>query len=435
MAHDSPIESASGRPKIYYGYWIIGVAFVAQFVSAGAQGYVVGTFFTPMTDDLGWTRSEFTIARTVGQFVMGFTGFIIGAQVDRYGSRPFMLIGIVILSSSMFMLGSIDELWQWVVLNGLILTAGSAMVGNLVVNTTLSKWFVERRGLAISLGAMGISFAGVAMVPAMTMVIDSTGWRDAWRILAVSVALLIVPLSFVMRRSPEDHGLYPDGKTAEEVAAGAAAAAGADFSNSLTRREALHTVSFYMLVLSFGLFGVVIGVMLLQAIPFMTDNGYSRNVASFMISLTSIPAVLSKPVWGFYTDKVDPRRLASAASAATGIALLLITLSVPAQNDLIVYPAFFLLGCAWGGMLPLQETIWASFFGRRYIGAVRSAGLPFALVLGAGAPLLASYYFDQVGNYDGAFFTIAGLNGLAAVMLLFVPRPMTAKSDKGETVR
>jgi len=337
-------RSRLGLSRIYYGYWLIGASFIAQFVAVGSQNYVVGTFFKPMTEDLGWTRSGYTIARTLGQLVMAVTGFLIGAQVDKHGARRFMMAGVAVLSSALLLLGSVQTLWQWILLNGLILTAGSAMIGNLVVNTTLAKWFVEKRGLAISLGAMGISFAGVALVPLATFLIDTFGWRVTWRLLAAGTAALILPLAFVMRRAPEDHGLYPDGRTADEVAAGAGAAAIADLGNSMTRREALRTLSFYMLVVAFGLFGVTIGVMLLQTIPFMTDEGYGRGLAALMITLTSIPALVSKPIWGFFIDRTDARRLAAGSSALTGLAMLIITLSVPVHHDLIVYGGFFLLG-------------------------------------------------------------------------------------------
>lgn len=72
------------RP-IYYGYWLIVAAFIAQFVSVGAQSYVIGPFMIPMTTELGWTRAEFTLPRTIGQVVMAFTGFFIGSLVDRKG--------------------------------------------------------------------------------------------------------------------------------------------------------------------------------------------------------------------------------------------------------------------------------------------------------------------------------------------------------------
>jgi MFS transporter, OFA family, oxalate/formate antiporter len=426
---ERPAIVVTSSPRIYYGYWLVGAAFIAQFVSVGAQNYIIGPFFEPMTTDLGWTRSEYTLARTLGMFVMAFTGFFVGAYVDRHGGRRLMMIGIVILSAAMFALSYVEELWQWILLNGLILTVGAALIGNLVVNVTLSKWFVEHRGRAIGWASMGVSMAGVALTPTATAIIDEWGWRAAWQIFAIGAVALILPLSFVMRRAPEDHGWNPDGRTAAQVAAGAGAKAMADFASSLTRSQALRTPTFYMLVIAFGMFMATIGVMLLQTIPFMTDAGYSRATASLMITVSSIPALVSKPVWGWLVDKWDGQKLASISAALTGTAMVLITLSVHTGSLPFVYFAFFVLGCGWGGLIPLQEVIWATFFGRRYLGAVRSAGLPFTIVLGAGAPLLASFYFDQVGNYDGVFYAVAGLNFGAAIVLLLIPRPLRSAAE------
>ena len=408
---------------VYYGYWLVGAAFVAQFVATGSQNYVIGVFLKPMTAELGWTRSEFTLSRTIGQVVMAVTGLVIGAYVDRRGGRRPMLIGITVLSIALFLCGSVQTLWQWLLLNGLLLTAGAAMVGNLVVNVTLSKWFVEKRGQVIGVAAMGVSFAGVVLPPLMTAVVEAWGWRTAWRALAVLAAALIYPVSLLMRRAPEDYGSYPDGRTAAQVAAGMGRAAARDFATSLTRAQALHSPSFYFVVLAFGLFALSIGVMLLQTIPFLTDAGYSRATASLMITLTSVPALVTKPVWGYFIDKTDPKRLASLGAALNGLALAVIVAGVRLGMDPVVYVGFFTLGCGWGGMIPLQEVVWASFFGRRYLGAVRSAGLPFSIILSAGGPLFTSAYYDAVGNYDGAFLTIAALSLLAAGLILLVRRP------------
>jgi OFA family oxalate/formate antiporter-like MFS transporter len=409
--------------RVYYGYWLVAAAFIAQFVAVGSQNYVIGVFFKPMTDDLGWTRSEFTLSRTLGQLVMAFTGFFIGAYVDRHGGRRLMTAGVTVLAAALLLTSWVQTLWQWLILNGLILTVGAAMVGNLVVNVTLSKWFVEKRGRVVGFAAMGVSFAGIVLPPLMTVIVDAWGWRAAWRVLAIGAAALIYPISLMMRRAPEDHGLYPDGKTAAQVAAGQGRAAAIDYASSLTRREALHTASFYLIVLAFSLFALSISVMLLQTIPFMTDAGYSRGVASLMITLTSIPALLTKPIWGYYMDRTPPKRLAALGAAMTGISVMVIVLGVRASLDTLVFAGFFVLGCGWGGLIPLQEVIWASFFGRRFLGAVRSAGLPFSLALSASGPLLVSLYYDSHGNYNGAFLIVAALNLVAAVLMLFVPRP------------
>ncbi|MBD3647683.1 MAG: MFS transporter [Pseudomonadales bacterium] len=414
---------ATPKPKIYYGYWLILASFIAQFVAVGCQNYVIGPFMIPMTEDLGWTRAEFTIPRTIGQVIMATTGFFVGAYVDKFGARRFMLFGVALLGCSLYSLSLIETLWQWVALNGFILTIGAALIGNLVVNVTLSKWFVDFRGRAIAFAAMGVSFAGVLLTPLTTWVIDAEGWRAAWQWLSLGAVLLIIPVALTMRRSPEDYGLVPDGRSREYMSSGKGEKALADFANSMTRREAVRTSSFYMLVVAFGLFGITIQVMLLQTVPFMTDAGHSRTVAALMITVASIPALLSKPVWGWLIDGLDAKPLASTSAALTGGSLMLIVFAVQSGAMIWVYIGFGLLGFGWGGMIPLQEVIWATFFGRRYIGAVRSAALPFSLFLTAGAPLATSWYFDVVGNYDGAILTVATCNLFSAAMILAIPVP------------
>jgi hypothetical protein len=90
---------AGMRTPVYYGYWLIGASFLAQFVSIGIYSYVLSAFMVPMCDELGWTRAEYTIARSVGQVVMALTGFCIGAQVDRLGGRPLMGGGPVVVGA------------------------------------------------------------------------------------------------------------------------------------------------------------------------------------------------------------------------------------------------------------------------------------------------------------------------------------------------
>jgi sugar phosphate permease len=409
--------------RIYYGYWIVFAAFFAQFVSLGILSYTLGAFMTPMIEALGWSRAEFTLSRSISQVVMAITGFIMGGYVDRLGGRPLMLTGTVILATALVGHSFITTLWQWIVLNGLVLTVGCAMIGNLVVNVTLAKWFVEKRGLAVAWSAMGVSFAGVVITPLLTLLIDEYGWRFAWQVLGVASVIILIPISMLMRRAPEDHGLHPDGRSDADVLAGHAQRAADDFARSLTRVQALHTLSFYALVLAFGLFSINIVVMLLQAIPYLTDAGFGRTEAAFAITVASIPAMVSKPVWGFFIDRMRPQPLASISSALTAISLVCIVASVAQGELMLIYASFFLLGVGWGGMIPLQEVIWGSFFGRRYLGAVRSAGLPVALGLSAAAPWLVSLYHDSFGAYDGALLIVAGLNMLSAVMLLVISPP------------
>jgi MFS family permease len=409
--------------RLYYGYWLVGAAFLAQFVAMGMYSYVLGSFMTPMFEELGWSRAEFTTTRTLGQVVMAAVGVFVGATVDRVGGRPVMLVGTTLLAVTLCLHSLVDSLWVWLFLNGVLMTVGCAMVGNLVVNITLSKWFVLNRGKAVAWAAMGVSFGGIALTPVATWLIDTIGWRAAWIWLGAGAAVLLYPVALMMRRAPEDHGLRPDGHTIEEVARGAGERARIEFAESYTRREALRTYSFYALVVAFGFFSINIVVLLLQTVPYLTDYGFSRNEAAFALFVASVPAMLSKPVWGYLIDRTPAQPLAAISATVTGIALFLIVFAVADQHLIWIYVAYFVLGIGWGGMIPMQEVIWASFFGRRFIGSIRGAGMPFSLLLGASAPWLVSYYHDRVGTYDGALLVVAGLNVLSGFLIFLAPPP------------
>jgi len=411
----------AGRP--FYGYWIVAAAFVSQFVAIGVFSYVQGPFMMPMIEDLGWSRTEFTLSRSLGQFVMGLTGFLIGAWVDRFGPRPLMIAGAAVMSVSLVLHAMVDSVWEWLLVNGLLATVGGALLGNLVVNVTLAKWFVEKRGQAVAWAAMGVSFGGILITPAVTVSVDALGWRETWVLLGGATALLVFPVAFIMKRTPEDHGWHPDGKSDAQVAAGQGFRAQLDFARSMTRREALRTWVFYCLVFSFGLFSINIVVMLLQTVPYLTDSGFSRFEAAYAITAASIPAMLSKPVWGYFIDRLPAKPLAAVGASGTGVALFAIVWSVDASSLAWIYTSYVLLGLGWGGMIPLQEVIWGSYFGRRYLGSVRSAALPLALLLGAAAPLAVSYYHDQTGTYQGALLIVAGLNVLSGLFVQLIPPP------------
>ncbi len=385
--------------------------------------YVLGSFMTPMVDELGWTRADFTLTRSIGQLVMAFVGVLVGSRVDRFGGRPIMLIGATILVSALFAHSYINTLWEWLFLNGVVMTVGCAMIGNLVVNVTLSKWFVINRGKAVAWAAMGVSFGGIVLTPLATWLIDTQGWREAWLWLGLFAGVFLYPVAVTIRRAPEDHGLNPDGLSAEEMSSGAGDLAQEEDLNAYTRGQALRTATFYGLVIAFGFFTINIIVLILQTIPYLTDNGFTRNEGVVAMIAASIPAMLSKPVWGYLVDKMRVKPLASVSASVTGLALFLIVGAVSTRQLPLIYVAYMMVGLGWGGMIPMQEVIWARFFGRKHLGAIRGAGMPFSLLLGAVAPWAVSYYHDVVGEYDGALLIVAGLNVMSGLLIFLVPPP------------
>lgn len=285
----------------------------------------------------------------------------------------------------------------------------------------------------MGMSALGISLAGVVLPPIMTRVVDQFGWQVGWVVLGVLAWLLIYPASLLVRTTPEEMGLHPDNKSDDEMNSERGDRIRADFANSLTRRQAVRTPAFYTIVLAFGLAGVGLGTMLQQTLPFVTSAGFERETAAWMVTALALPAAVTKPLWGMYMDRVSERVAAVTGFLICACSMLVILSGAHASSVVLLGFGFFSLGVGIGGQVPIQETIWGTYFGRRYIGAVRSVAMPFSIGLGAGGPLAVAYYFDRVGNYDGAFVGLAVMWTLAAGLLLLLKPPVPMDDGTGVT--
>ena len=210
------------RPTIYYGWYIVAVALIVQCLSVGVSAFAGGVFLKPMAADLHWSRQDFSAVQTVTSVVTGLIGFVVGGLIDRRGPRLLMIIGAIISGSALCLTAAVQEPWHFYLVRGIAQTIGMAMVGNLVVNVTLARWFVVRRGTAIAMASIGFSLGGLLLSPLMSSWIQSYGWRETWIILGCLTWAIVIPCAFVMRRSPEDYGLSPDGLDAKQAAALAA---------------------------------------------------------------------------------------------------------------------------------------------------------------------------------------------------------------------
>jgi MFS family permease len=417
-------ERGIARSRYFYGWNIVGAAGTAMFVGGALQGYGTGPFLVPMSEDLGWTRTEFILATTVGQFVIAFTAFFIGGLIDRRGARPLMLTGTVIAAIALLSTSAITELWQWIAVRGVAIAFGTALVSGLVVNVTMAKWFVERRGRAIGFMATGIALAGVVVPFLLTSLVDDFGWRATWRLFAVGVVLMMIPAAMVMRRRPEDHGLHPDGRSDEELHGAAGDAVRRDMATSLTRREALRTRTMWMLIFAFGMGGFTLLALATQTIPLLTDSGFERGTAAAMLSLFALPGLFLRPPLGLLAERVHPRYLAAGAFLCLAAGTTTIVPGAQLASTPVVATGFLLTGIGIAVLLPMQELLWATFFGRRYLGEVRGVAMPFNLVFSASGPVLVAAYFDVTGSYTGILLTMAGASvaGLAVILLVRAPR-------------
>ena len=419
-----PAASVPERPGgLYYGWYIVGAAGVAHFAGATLQGYGTGPFLVPMSEDLGWTRTEFILALTLGQFIVAFVTLLIGRPLDRRGARPFILVGALLAAAGLLATSQVEELWQWLLVRGVVVAVATGLAGGLVVSVMLAKWFVDRRGRAVGFATMGISLAGVLVPPLLTASVDNYGWRASWQLLAVVSLVLLVPAALVTRRQPEDLGLHPDGRSDAELRAGAGEGARRDFERSLTRGQAVRTQAMWVLIVAFGFGNLSLLALATQSIPYLTDSGFSRETAAAMLSLFAFPGVLTRAFWGLAAERISPRYLSAGSFLCIAAGLVVIIAGAQAGSVGIVASGFLLVGTGIAGGLPLQELLWATYFGRRHLGEVRSLAMPFRVMFGASGPILVSVYFDATGSYTGVFLAMAATALVGAALMLVVCEP------------
>lgn len=417
-----------GRP-IYYGWYIVALAFVASMMSAGVQAYTLGVFLKPMTEDLGWTRTDLSLGQTIATVVTGLLAIVVGPVIDRRGGRALMVGGAIIGGLGFIALGQVHNLWQYYAVRGGLITVGSVGMGALVLNVAISNWFRRMRGRAVAIGAMGISLSALILPTVSTMLIESVGWRAAWAVLGVMIWALVIPAgAVIMRRRPEDFGLAPDGDPPSAAPRGSVL----EPDDVLwTRRQAARTPALWMLILTFGVGSMGLGAMLVHLIPYLTDSGFSPAQAAGGFGMIGLAGLLSKPFWGLSLERFQTRLCAATDFLMFALSLVLI---LAIDGLAMMYLAIFVLGLAIGGVITVQEVVWANYFGRLTLGTVRSIGRPFTIVTSAGGPLFAAIAYDVGGSYRMAFTAFIFTYLAAAVLILLTPRPVAPPSTVPATV-
>ena len=421
------------RNQLYYGWIIVFVMAAAGAVSMAMGSLNFGLFIKPMGDSLMIGRAAFGWAQTARQTSSAVTSPAVGFFIDRFGSRVMLPIAALITGFAMITLAFITDAWHLVVLYALMGLVGMSGPGALVTSVPVLKWFVRERGKAIAYMGMGIPIGAIIFVPLTQIFIDLWGWETAWIVLALIGMGVIVPLAAVfVRRQPEDIGLLPDGDSAPPDPASSedepfeSSPIYAKDEISWSVRETTRSLTFWNLVIVFSMVSLAIGTVAVHRIPDFADRGFNTSLISYATAIDAVFAGVAIFVFGRLV-----RRIPARALGAVGFSLLAIAsvMTIYAVNDFIMFTSMAVFGCGIGGMMFLQNFIWADYFGRENLGRIRGIAMSINLVVGGvGAPL-AGYAHDYTGTYDVMWWIGVALMTCSAVMLLFTTAPTSKAAE------
>jgi MFS family permease len=407
---------------------IVGVGFLAHIASAFSISSTLAVFLKPLSQDLGLSRGTFSLIRS-GEILIGAAAApVIGTLLDRHGGKWLMAAGGLISGVGFLLLGQVRDFWQFAIVRWLLVSPGDMLMGSMVVNVSISQWFVRMRGRALALAGMGHGLAKVCMPVAAATLILYTGWRGAWIVFGVlSLALVVGPALIFMRRRPEDMGLLPDGAasgTEEGSSASKGGKAKARPSSvddvAWTRREALGTSAFWLIVITFGVSHVGVTGLNLHVFSFVSDQGHTTMVAALVMSIIAIMQFSTPMGWGLLAERTNVARLIMAKFLVQAVGILL-ALSNPGLVSL--YAGFFLYGIGMGGTAILAEMIWANYFGRTSLGKIRGMGSLITSAFSAGGPPFFGLLFDATQSYNLSFSIFIAMLFASAGLSLFLHPP------------
>jgi MFS family permease len=421
-------EHRFNKDGIFYGWYIVGVGFLANVASSFALASTLSIFLKPLTAELGISRGVFSLLRSGEGIIGACFAPLVGTLVDRYGGRWLMVIGAAIAGVGYLIVSQVGSFTQFAVIRLTFVTLGDVLMGYMVVNVVVAQWFVRWRGRAFAVTSMGVGFAKVCMPVLAAWLLLTLGWRQTWMVFGVlTVALLVLPALLVIKRRPEDMGLLPDGANEPVVEKASIrprkrteGQLSADGSEVLwTRVEAIRSSAFWLLVITFGISSIGVTGLNLHVYSYVTDLGHSPVVAATVMSVIASMQLASPLAWGVLAERIDAKIAAMLRFVVQGVGL---GLAILTGNLFCLYAGFLLYGIGLGGNMVLPDILWANYFGRRSLGKVRGMGLLISQVLAAAGPPFFGFLFDITGGY-GLSFTIFGVALMTSAILSLMLRP------------
>lgn len=407
------------RLRISQGWLVVASVTLILTATSGAR-FLYGVVLKPVSEQFGWSRADLTVAVVINMIVLSACQPVIGAVVDRIGSRKILVLGVVGLAIALVPISFANQLWHFYVLYGIV--AAIAMVATSPVNTTslVSGWFTEKRGTALSIATSGSAFGQLLIVPLATFTLHRTDWRTVYRWQALLLLVLIAPVALLfVRESPNQQ---PGGRVGRfRTVAGRT-------GPSLGLREALNSSAFWLLAFGFFVCGFTMAFANTHFLAYADDMGMGSMQAADIVAVTAGFSIVGSVALGLAADRVRRSSVLSLTYALRGLAFLLLAV-LPTGH--LVYLYAVVLGVSWTATTPLSAAISTDLYGRANIGVIFGTMFTFMnLGFGAGS-FLDGVVYDSTGSYEAALVVNAILGAVAAIAVF---RVGARAEDPGQVV-
>jgi MFS family permease len=412
----SGLAGALARHGIHYGWIVAAVTFLTMLVTAGAVG-APGVLIGPLQKEFGWATSEISSALAIRLALFGLMGPFAAAFMNRFGLRPVVAVALTLIAASILGSFAMTELWQLMLLWGVVLGFGTGMTAMVLGATVATRWFSHRRGLVVGLLTASTATGQLVFLPVLAWLTDQVGWRSAMLLVLGLIVVAALAVLALMRDRPVDVGLAPYGETKIVPPPSTPASFGAMLVSPLVAlREAARTRTFWVLFGTFFVCGASTnGLVQTHFIALCGDYGMAAVTAAGVLAVIGIFDFLGTVGSGWLSDRYDSRWLLFWYYGLRGLSLLYLPFTGFSFYGLALFAVFY--GLDWVATVPPTVKLAADRFGEKanlvfgWIFAGHQLGAAFA-AYGAG---FSRTVYD---SYLPAFFIAGALCLFAAAFCI-----------------
>ena len=406
---------SGGTGRVFYGWYIAAAGAGTNCVVLGITQFGFGVFIEAFRNAFGWSVTAIALGYSIRILEQGLFAPFTGYVADRVGPRRMGVIGVTVIALSLLIFSQATTLPIYYAAS-VVMALGQSIGGANAFTLAIMRWFVRRRGNAMSIITTGNGFGYFATL-LLAALLAALGLQGAFLVLAAIMFFVGVPLALVIRDRPEDMGLLPDGDTPNkdkpDVTDGKAKVQSASGSGV---REAIRTPAFHILVLAMAAGAAAQLVWIVFQVPHLVVQGFSTTFVGTQAAVYGMIAIPLRWGVGWLGDTFGRARVYMVAVTLEGIGLCFLAFVTPERWWLFI-PFYLTFGLGHCGWLVLSNTLAADFFGARNFATIRGLLNTFSIPVSIVLPLYMGYVFDTQGNYQMAYVGVAVLVVIGALSL------------------
>ena len=399
---------APSRCPFFYGWVIVFAATIGSIFSIPGQTMGFSVFTDVLIEELGLTRVELSSAYCLGTVASGLTLPWLGRLLDRWGERRMAVASVIATGLVLFYLANCDSVSKLlgqlmpasiaafvvISLGFYMIRAAAQGVLSMTCRNVIGKWFDHKRGLALAISGVLVSFCYSFAPRGLDWMIKKYGFDGAWLVMGASTIVIMAPLAWLLfRDTPEQDGLEMDGgKVSDKGSSNPDLHIHVDF----TRREALRDYSFWVFNFTFSFYGLFATAFTFHILSLAKDYNFeNERILSLFIPIAAI-SVITNLIFGSINARLRLKWLLFVMNLGS-LSATLGMLFLDRSEGVLGYVLGN--GIASGGFVSLTGIVFPRFYGRKHLGAISGVNMSAMVIASGLGPLL----FGLCHHYSGSY--------------------------------